>query len=403
MTFVEISQSIRRHARHRLTSLAAILLLTLRMVAAAPGTDDPVAGLGLSVGTDGRLKLQAVPFRGLGVNYYDAFVRTLTGPASPSYEAGFATLASHQIPFARFSAGGYWPADWALYLTNRAEHFRRLDGVFRSAERHGIGLIPSLFWHLSTVPDLMGEPVNSWGDPQSQTHAFMKRYIREMVLRYRSSPALWAWEFGNEYNLATDLPNAAEHRPPIVPNLGTPTTRSGKDDLTHAAIETALRAFAREVRQEDPDRVLISGNAFPRLSAWHQAARGTWETDTPAQFAERLAADNPAPINTLSVRGYDLASDLGRIPRAMQVSAATGKPLFVGEFGVPGKRTPESQESFAAILRNLRTNGVPLAALWVFDFAGQAADWSVTGTGDRAWQLEAIAQANRELRAAAGP
>ena len=104
----------------------------------------PVAGAsGLSTNKRGELLLRGVPFRGIGVNYYDAFTRTLGQPARTNYDAGFRELAARRIPFARFSAGGYWPRDWGLYQTNRAEYFARLDGVVRSAERHGVGLIPS--------------------------------------------------------------------------------------------------------------------------------------------------------------------------------------------------------------------------------------------------------------------
>jgi len=362
---------------------------------AADSKAQPTSTSGLTVGSDGSLRLNGSPYRGIGVNYYDAFVRTLAEPPAQSSEAGFAALAAHRISFARFSAGGYWPADWGLYLTNRAEHFRRLDDVFRSAESHGVGLIPSLFWLTSTVPDLMQEPVSSWGDTNSRAYAFMIRYTREVVERYRTSPAVWGWEFGNEYNLAADLPNAAEHRPAAVPHLGTPATRSKLDELSHAMIRTALQGFACEVRRLDPDRVIVSGNAFPRLSAWHQAVQGTWDTDTPSQSAEMLAADNPSPINTLSVRGYDLKTDLGRIPQAMAVAAALKKPLFVGEFGVPGPPSTENRAAFSSVLQCLVTNQVPLAALWVFEFAGQSADWSVTATNDRAWQLEEVARANR--------
>lgn len=384
----------------RIVGLSAVMLWTgVLGLPAGPATQPPPPP-GLSVASDGSLRLNGTPYRGMGVNYYDAFVRTLTEPPTASYDAGFAALAARGIPFARFSAGGYWPADWALYLTNRAEHFRRLDGVFRSAERHGVGLIPSLFWLTSTVPDLMQEPVSSWGDTNSRTHAFLIRHTREMVERYRTSPALWGWEFGNEFNLAADLPNAAEHRPPVVPSLGTPALRTSADDLTHARIRVALASFAREVRRQDPHRVLISGNAFPRASAWHQSHRGTWEPDSPSEFAEMLAADNPAPIDTLSVRAYDLTTDLGRIPQAMSLAAALRKPLFVGEFGVPGPEASGNRGAFTSMVQGLITHRVPLAALWVFDFAGQSADWSVTPTNDRSWQLDQIARANQAMRGA---
>lgn len=355
---------------------------------------------GLTVSADGDLWLGAERFRGVGVNYYDAFVRTLGADARTNYDAGLRELARRQVPFARFSAGGYWPQDWELYQTNRAEYFARLDGVVKSAERHGVGLIPSCFWNLSAVPDLVGEPCNHWGLTNSRTLAFMRRYTRELVTRYAASPAIWGWEFGNEYNLAADLPNAAEHRPAVYVRLGTPARRTAQDELTHGDIRVALREFALEVRKYDSRRIIISGNATPRRSAWHQAHEKSWQSDTPEQFAEMLAADNPSPINTLSLRGYDLSADLGRLGQAQAVAKAVKKPLFVGEFGVPGETTEGTRRQFAGILSALETNGVSLSALWVFDFPAQDKEWNVTATNDRSWQLDAIQEANERLRKA---
>lgn len=356
---------------------------------------------GLSVDAMGTLRLAGARFAGVGVNYYDAFARTLERSSRTNYDAGFRELAARGIPFARFSAGGYWPVEWGLYRTNRAEHFARLDGVVRSAERHGVGLIPSLFWQLSTVPDLVGEPCNRWGDTNSRTIAFMREYTQAVVTRYTASPAIWGWEFGNEYNLPADLPNAAQHRPPVVPQLGTATQRTAGDELTHAMMRTALREFALVVRRLDARRAIFSGNAFPRVSAWHQATEKSWKRDTPGQFAEVLAADNPSPIDTLCVRGYDLQADVARLPQAVAVANALKKPLFVGEFGVPGATSEESRAKFAAILSAIETNRVPISALWVYDFDGQAKDWNVSATNNRSWQLEAIQQANVRWRAMA--
>jgi hypothetical protein len=372
--------------------LVVILLLasTVASAAAAPG---------LSTDDRGELLLNGVRFRGIGVNYYDAFVRTLGEIPLTNYDAGFRELAARKIPFARFSAGGFWPREWALYQTNRSGYFARLDGVVRSAERHHVGLIPSLFWQTSTIPDLVGEPCSRWGDTRSRTIAFLRQYTREVVTRYARSPAIWGWEFGNEYNLGADLPNAAEHRPPIVPGLGTPAQRTAEDELTHAAIHVALREFALAVREYDPHRIIVSGNATPRVSAWHQAHEKNWGKDTPEQFAEMFAADNPSPINTLSVRGYDLTTDLGRLAQAMTVAQAVKKPLLVGEFGVSGPATAESKARFATIVTAIEANRVPLAALWVFDFASQDQDWNVTGANDRRWQLDAIQQANERMGA----
>jgi hypothetical protein len=352
---------------------------------------------GLSVGPHGELFLNSKMFRGIGVNYYDAFVRLLGDGKIRDVEAGFRVLASNQIPFIRFSACGYWPVEWRLYQTNRQAYFSRMDAVVKLAERHGIGLIPSLFWHQPTISDLVGEPVGQWGNASSKTHEFMRVYVREVVSRLRESPSVWAWEFGNEFNLPADLPNAAEHRAPVQPTLGTAGSRSARDDLTHAHIRTALAEFAREVRRHDPHRLIISGNAFPRPSAWHQQHEGNWKLDAPGQWTEMLTADNPAPIASLSGRLYS-TNDLAGLAPAMALSRQLGKPLLIGEFGVPGVATESAQRQFREWLDALATNGVPLAALWVFDFEGQAMDWNVTAENNRREQLRLIAELNARWR-----
>ena len=352
---------------------------------------------GLSTEPRGELLLNGKAFRGIGVNYYDAFVRLLGGGKIRDVAAGFRVLASNQIPFIRFAADGYWPVDWGLYQTNRQEYFTRLDAVVKLAERQGIGLIPSLFWHQPTISDLVGEPVEEWGSSASRTHAFMRAYVREVVIRYRDSPAIWAWEFGNEFNLPADLPNAAEHRAPVNPALGTAASRSTRDDLTHAHIRTALAEFAREVRRHDPHRLIISGNAFPRPSAWHQQHERNWQQDTIEQWTAMLAADNPSPIASLSGRLYS-TNDLAALAYAMTFSRQSGKPLLIGEFGVPGEMTDPTRRQFREWLDALDTNGVPLAALWVFDFEGQAKDWNVTAENARREQLRLIADFNTRWR-----
>lgn len=344
--------------------------------------------------TNGVLMRAGKPYRGVGVNYFDCFARTLKDPANRSFDAGFADLARLGIPFARFMCGGFWPVDMELYRTDRADYFRRLDRVVRSAEKRGIGLIPSLFWNPCTIPDLVGEPVGSWGDPLSKTHAFMRTYVREVVTRYRRSRAIWGWEFGNEYNLGADLPNAREHRPPVWPNLGTATSRSEKDELSHTAMRTAIREFAREVRKHDPSRIIVSGNSIPRLSAWHQMTELSWTRDTPEQFQEMLIGDSPDPVDTLSIHIYE-PEDIARLSSCMQAARKSGKPLFVGEFGGHGARSPEALER---MIQALETSGAPLSALWVFDFAGQDDTWNVTRTNSRSYQLDAVAEFQRRLR-----
>jgi hypothetical protein len=131
----------------------------------------PVIHAQLTNGPNATVLKNGKPYRGIGINYFDCFLRTLNKAEDTSYDAGFATLAAKGIPFARFCATGFWPRDMKLYQTDRAEYFRRFDGVVKSAEKHGIGLVPCLFWLYSCFPDLVGEAMDQWGNPQSKTHA----------------------------------------------------------------------------------------------------------------------------------------------------------------------------------------------------------------------------------------
>ena len=371
----------------RYTFLFCTMAATVTAACPAPAAEEETPP-GLTVGPGGVLLKAGRPWRGIGVNGFDLFARTLADPADTSYRDG--------IPFARFMCGGFWPAEWRLYREDRAEHFRRLDAVVAAAEEHGVGLVPSLFWNASTVPDLVGDPCSAWGDPGSATHRFMREYVREVVTRYRTSPAVWAWEFGNEYNLKADLPNAASHRPKVVPRLGTPETRTDRDDLTRAMIRTAFAAFAREVRRYDPHRPITTGNSILRPSAWHQIHEGTWGRDTPEQFAEMLLADHPNPVNLISVHCYGV--NVERMGPAAEAARGAGKPLFVGEFGVKGAATPESRRALDRILAEIEEHRVPMAALWVFDFRRRADQWNVAPTNERAWQLDRIAEVNARWR-----
>ncbi len=354
---------------------------------------------------EGQLLLEGQPYSGIGANYFSLFYRTLKDPSDKSYEDGLRQLSEAQIPFVRFMACGFWPVDWDLYLRDRETHFERLDRVVESAERAGIGLIPSLFWYMPTVPDIVGEPIDQLGNPNSKTVAFIRQYTREVVLRYRNSPAIWGWEFGNEYNLHADLPNASEHRPRIVPPLKTALKRTERDELSSEAMLTAFAQFATTVRKYDKHRIVITGNSIPRPSAYHNTKEMSWKKDSREQFEEILLRDNPDPFDVISVHVYrnsgqantESITELVRTVR--NVSASAKKPLFIGEFGAPMTLGEDKERSqFLELVKAIEANNVPLSAFWVFDHAGQDKVWNVTFDNTRSYMLKLVSDANQRMR-----
>jgi hypothetical protein len=380
-------------------------LLSALMARADPATTRPALGLSVN---NGVLSKDAMPCHAIGVNYFSLFSRVLDNPADTTSLDNLARLSRARIPFVRFMCGGFWPIEQKLYLKDRDDYFRRLDRVVRAAEQAHVGLIPSLFWNYSTASDLVGEPLDQLGNPDSRTIAFIREYTRDIVTQYRDSPAVWGSEFGNEYTLSCDLPNAAEHRPPIWPDLGTAKTRGTRDDLKFAQVAVAYVEFACTVRKLDATRIIISGNAAPRRSAYHNLTDHSWMLDTPRQFAQILLRDNPDPMGVTCIHAYPDAKNEypgpantidAMLAAAGAAAAQAGKPLFVGEFGAPASLGPQKERAaFDELLAALVKHRVPLSALWVFDNASQDDQWNVTFDNRRAYMLQRVMETQEKLK-----
>lgn len=369
--------------------------------------------LGLYQGsTPGTLMYQGKLFRGIGVNYFDAFYRNNT-----TYQTGFAYLQSQNIPFIRVMLSpGYWPNDFSEYLTNRQAYFQRMDAFVHDAETYHIGLIASLFFNPMTISDVVGEPQDQWGNPNSKTIAFMKTYIQEMVNRYYNSPAIWGWEFGNELNKSDCdlLDQAINYLPPVNVAEGTPASRTAADEMTTAIINVAYTQFAQTVRLYDPTRIVLTGNDIVGNNQYNRAELGMWNTDTAQQFNAIMAIQEPSPIDTTTMHLYpgDLgssgmyfnganttATDL--VNEAMDVANYENQPLVVEEFGA-SDTDANTQTEFTDLLNTIVTSQVPLSAMWVYDYSGQNGTYNVTQSNSRAYQLADVVSAEAQIRAQLG-
>lgn len=414
-------------------SLRFPLIILLLVMTGCSGESQSLGGLNVA---DGQFYRGDQPVRAIGVNYFDAFTwalsvadgsrktpnyatvdymgqakRASSFPAKKSYREGLSLLADKGIPFVRFNCGGFYPKDWKLYRENPEAYFALLDDLVRAAEECGVGLIPSIFWSYFTVPGIVGDPLNAWGAPNSKTHAFMRKYTQEVVGRYKDSPAIWGWEFGNEYNLAVDLPHPQREGKArwFRPEFGMPSQLGPDDHPSSADMRTAYREFAQAVREIDPRRPIFTGDAAPRSAAATLERTGQWGRDTPGEWIAQLIKNNPDPVDTLSIHFYPLHSEGGvglpgqpmeeTIDASLAAAREAGKPLWVGEWGPP--QTDDlglRREQFQKILDLLITRQVQLSAVWVFDFAHQPLASIEVGT-ESEFMLDALAEANGRIRA----
>lgn len=334
----------------------------------------------------GRLMKGGQPYAGIGANYDTLFGRLLQNKDDHSSLDNLSMLAAKGIPFVRFRACGFYPENMQLYLTDQAEYFRRMDQVVRCAEKNHIGLIPSLFWRLATFAEAVGEPVARVGDSQSKVSQFIKTYTQALVGRYKDSPAIWGWEFGNEANNGVDNPRRG---------LSEPVR------LSSAELAAAYRTWAQTVRRIDPSRVIGTGTTVPRPAAWHSARREPREHDSADQSYAMLLLESPDPVDLLSIHVYQKAQHLAPygvetlsqfIGRYARYAEKVGKPLFLGEFPV---RDPGQAQEY---IRALTENRVPLSAFWTFDNSRQEETMNVTFQNSRAFAIDLIGKANQALQ-----
>ncbi|MEF7616507.1 cellulase family glycosylhydrolase [Aquincola sp. MAHUQ-54] len=355
----------------------------------------------------------ARPFRGVGVNYFDAINRSINNPQDISAIAGLAELKKHDVPFVRVMFGGFWPAELKLYETDPISYFAVLDRFVRAAEEHGIGIVASLAWNYAAIPDLVNEPMDAWGQPNSKTTAYFNRYVSAVVDRYKASPAIWMWEFGNEMALYVDLPNAKEWRPKVNVAKGTPSLRRDTDDLSGRDQSVAYSNFVSAVRKVDAKTPLSTGNALPRPYAFNNWRNRSWQADNREQFCDMLLRDNPEGFDVISVHAYPHNRgyfDRGRVGSNVEDALAAAstcakrvrRPIFLGEFGVsdddPAVKGRSSGEVLKGLLGTIEKEGIGLAALWVYDFPFHEATINVTATNKRAYQLDMLRQINKRLR-----
>jgi hypothetical protein len=365
-------------------------------------------------GTDVRAAAPTLPKRAIGANYFDLFYRSVYGTAMTLSTAttALSQLKAVGIPFVRFACSPYWPSEWKkTYMANPTTYLANMDVIFNAAQSVGMGLVPSMIWNFSSIPDALGEPMSAWGNASSATRTFMRNYVGTVVKRYASNSAIWIWEFENEVTDWGDLPNALTWWPAVNTANGTPATRTNADLITSAMIKSALADFASVVRQYDT-RQISSGANIPRNNAFHLSQTPlSWTLDTPEQFTAAVGSQTlPASsggVASMHLYPFNLANSYVGVATPTYSTVLTafaaaakslGVPSFVGEFGIPQTSSVQTDLSnFTSLLNNVVSSGVNYAAMWVYDFTFQNGQYNMTLTNNYASFVKLVGAANAHL------
>lgn len=266
--------------------------------------------LGLTVDENGTILLAGKPYYAFGVNSFTLVTRYIEGAGESMYRDQFELLKTYGIPFIRVNFGGYWPDYYEKFDADPDAVLQCMRDVVKCAEEYQIGLICSLLWYDSSIPTHVGEHRSDMGNPNSKTVKYATEYVGKIVEEFKNSPAVWAWEIGNEYNLDADLCDPAfKSKLPAGPC--TPETPSGYDFYTSEELTVFYKEVGNAIRKQDPSRMISTGNGDMRNAskALRDAAAKKnpethlwteeWTQDTTEEFYEMCAYYTPDPLDTI--------------------------------------------------------------------------------------------------------
>ncbi len=281
---------------------------------------------GLQVDKKGTIMLNGKPYYGFGVNFFPAFSlcldRICFNDTRCDLEAHFRRLSEEKIPCIRVMFTVYYGNYVYLYVDKdkKETYFAAMDYLVSLAEKYRIGIIASLFWNVNAFNDYCNEPLDLIAVKDSKSNQLRLDYIKDVVGRYKYSPAIWAWEVGNELNLACEM-------------LDTEFTTS---DGSRSVFRTEyLRGYysiiGEAVRREDPYRMITGGDAAPRTNSMSlYRSRGTVEAPDNTYEENKTTFDwyTPKPLDTISVHYPELylMGDYAKAAGELNIA------LYVGEF-----------------------------------------------------------------------
>ena len=261
-----------------------------------------VAG-GLKQNNNGQMIYNGKVVEWQGINYFSLFAGCFSGgevneAAVQRSFAGLEELAACNVKAIRFSCGHFyargWQSNWfgdsETGITRAEMNMYLLKRLFNKAASLNIGLIPSVYWTSNISGLFEGEEMSTgWGTEGSNTWNFAMEYQTMLLETLNNHPALFMWEFGNEWNLGVDVSGDVDE------------TKRLTSDILHNF--RSAWADLIESYNKDYKRVIATGDGMLRNCQYNKWKNSSWGHDTLDQHTESLKYLNPG-ITAVSVHIY---------------------------------------------------------------------------------------------------
>lgn len=347
---------------------------------------------GLQVDENGVIMLNGEEFYAFGVNWHGGFSRSLRlngGMAEiRNLEAYFKNLHDTGIPCVRMMMGIFFAYQVPEYVDTPARFYKAMDRIVKFAEKYEVGIIASLMWSNGAFYEYSGEDNSVLGDPDAKGTKLAIRYVTDIVGRYKYSPAIWAWEIGNEGNLGVDL--GQEH--------GVPHST--------AQLTAYYTQIGAAIRAQDEYRMICGGDSAPRGSSWALRHYHSWyPLDDYEKTLETLTLYSPGELDTISLHIYG-TGDADRMADMVRAAKALKKGLYVGEFGPATYSAtddpPEEVDVWEHVVSTMQSLGCQICLDWCWGRVCEIEDATSIEVGlyndihQNEWMLERIMEINAE-------
>lgn len=233
------------------------------------------------ISTCSILSLSSAQRPSVGVDIIDAVWSVFSGGDGVQHVQTAAQSACEQrgLTSVRFAAMPYYPVDFVGYLNTPESYWTTMDCAIHALIDGGCNkLIPSFFFNAFTVSDTVKEPLGMLstgaraGGASTASWNTSNQYLVDFITRYGDSPAIAAWEIGNEWNLLCDI-DQSTLCVACNPPGGTPSFRTRADNISTSDWMVISAGWASTIRAADPlHRPITSGHAVARPAAEHLRA-----------------------------------------------------------------------------------------------------------------------------------
>ncbi|MBR2617587.1 MAG: hypothetical protein IKC56_05100 [Clostridia bacterium] len=240
---------------------------------------------------------QGVNYFGLLRTCYDLGQGVVTEDRIQNVFRGLEDLAAYNVKAIRFSTTFFYDYEWkncfmrydeatGTYVVDEEkekQYIYTLKRLYNKAASLNIGLIPSVFWTMGHHTLFPGETESdAIANENAKSYQFGV-YMQNLLLEhFNDHPALFMWEYGNEWNLAVD-----------------------HADISSDTLIKGRSAWAKQIAAANVgyNRVIASGDATLRAAQYHLRHENSWNEDTMQQYGQVMQELN-AGITSVSTHIY---------------------------------------------------------------------------------------------------